>query len=186
MQAQDREVVAGHEVTELVEHAVVGQMVLGVPGRDLAAPQHRGRVLRLAGGPAQPRRGVAGAVEIADDDGQLAGALVGQPAGEPVDGRAGGLRERAAQHEVLGRIAGERHLREGHQVRAGAHRPSRPGAHQVRVRREIADGGVDLGKRDAQLGHESKPSDPGSPAAPTRKTMIAPSSAREGPIRTWP
>ncbi len=153
MQAQDRELVAGNEVAELVEHAVVGQVVLGVAGHDLAPPQHGGRVLRLAGGTAQAWRGIAGTVEIADDNGQFSGALVGQAPGKTIDGRAGGLRERATQDEVLGRIAGERHLRKRHQMRAGAQSLLRPGAHQVRICSEIADGGVDLGERDAQLGH---------------------------------
>ena len=47
--ADDGQRLAGHEVAELVEDAVVGQVVLGEGQRHLAAVQHGGGVLRGAG-----------------------------------------------------------------------------------------------------------------------------------------
>ena len=55
-QPEHRHRVAGHEVAELVEHAVVGQVVLGRGDRHLAAVQQRRGVLRGAGRQPDPRR----------------------------------------------------------------------------------------------------------------------------------
>ena len=75
-------VVAGHEVADLVEDAVVRQVVLGVPGDDRAAVQHGDGVLRRPFGAAEPAHRRFGPVEEADDDDEVAEAssasLVGQ------------------------------------------------------------------------------------------------------------
>jgi hypothetical protein len=55
VQPHDRQPVAAHEVAELVEDAVVRQVVLGVAADDPAAVQHGRRVLRLACRTAQRR-----------------------------------------------------------------------------------------------------------------------------------
>ncbi|HEX8582092.1 MAG TPA: nitrilase-related carbon-nitrogen hydrolase, partial [Acidimicrobiales bacterium] len=165
VQPHDRQLGAGHEVAGLVEDAVVGQVPLVIADDDLAAVQQRGRVARGAA----PRVGVAGPVvvgvgvvdrgraralgvrQVADDDGEVAQPAVGER-GRQVDERllAGG-REGLAQHQVLGRVAGEGHLGEDDEVGSRARRPRRPAAHQVRVAREVADAGVDLGHRHSEL-----------------------------------
>ena len=92
VQPDDRQLGARHEVPGLVEDAVVGQVPLVVAGDDLAAVEQGGGVARGAA----PRVGVPGPVvvrrrlvdrggpaalgvrEVADDDGDLAQAVVGQ------------------------------------------------------------------------------------------------------------
>ena len=91
----DHEPVAGHEVARLVEDAVVGQVVLEVGGRDLAAVQHGAGVARAAGG-----------VDVADDHRELAEPGLGQPAGQLVPGPDAGRPERLA--EAPGPPAGSR------------------------------------------------------------------------------
>lgn len=116
--AHDRHGVAGHEVAELVEDAVVRQVVLGVGQDDLAAVQHRSRVAGRAGRLAELRLRGLGPVEVADDHRKFPEALLGEPCGELAQGRAGRLHEGRAQGEVLDGIPGQRHLRERHQVRS--------------------------------------------------------------------
>ena len=62
-----------------------------------------------------------------------------------------GVREGLAQHEVLGGIAGQRHLREDDEVDAVPGGLRRPGAHQLGVAGEVTDAGVDLGQPHPQL-----------------------------------
>ena len=65
VQAHDRQPVAPDEVAELVEDAVVRQVVLGVARHHAAAVQHGGAVLRLAGGrPSTSRPGTADGVSL--------------------------------------------------------------------------------------------------------------------------
>ena len=155
VQPHDREPVATDEVAELVEDAVVRQVVLGVAGHDPAAVQHGGAVLRLAGGPAQRGRRRLGAAAVADHHRDVAGALVGQPGGQRLERVQAGLHEGRPQHQVLRRVAGQHHLREGDQVAALLDRLRRPRADDVGVARQVADGAVDLGESDPQLGHGS-------------------------------
>ncbi len=65
---------------------------------------------------------------------------------------AGGLHrradERGAEQEVLGRIAGDRELREDDEVGARGARLGDPRDDAVTVAVEVADGRVDLGQRD--------------------------------------
>ncbi len=142
--AQDRHAVAGHEVAELVEDAVVRQVVLGEVQDHLAAVQHRPRVLRSAGRLAVLRlRGLA-AVEIADDDRQLTEALVGQAGGETLQRRAGGLHEGRPEGQVLDGIPGQRHLRERHEMRSLLGGVPGPADDRLGVLGEVADARVDL------------------------------------------
>src|SRR5690606_4147834 len=101
--ADDGQPVAAHEDAVLVEHAVVGEVVLGRPHQDLAAVQPRRPVERRPGGLPRPDERGRAAVEVADDDGQVAEALVGEPAGEALQGAPGRLDEGRAQGEVLDR-----------------------------------------------------------------------------------
>ena len=89
--------------------------------------------------------------QVADHHGDLAQAVVGQPGGEVLDGVHAGVREGLAQHEVLGRIPGERHLGEHDEVDAVPGSLRRPGAHQVGVAGQITDAGVDLGETYPEL-----------------------------------
>lgn len=114
----DGQRVAGDEVAELVEDAVVGQVVLGEGQRDPAPVQHGGGVLRGARGAAVLRGGLGAAVEIADDHRQAAQPLLGQPRGQRPQRGAAGLHEGVAQCEVLDGVAGQRHLGERDEVRA--------------------------------------------------------------------
>ena len=89
--------------------------------------------------------------QVADDDGDLAQAVVGQLRREVDEGLLAGVREGLAQHEVLGRIAGQGHLGEHDEVDAVAGGLRRPLADQVGVAREVADAGVDLGQAHPEL-----------------------------------
>ncbi|MGX1121004.1 hypothetical protein RKD37_006367 [Streptomyces ambofaciens] len=140
----DGQGVAGHEVAELVEDAVVRQVVLGEAQRHLAAVQHGSRVLRGARGLAVPRLGRRRAVEVSDDHGDAAEALVRQPYREGAQGGTGGLDEGRPEGQVLHRISGQRHLRERHQVRSLPGRVPGPAQDRLGVSVDVADGGVDL------------------------------------------
>lgn len=88
--------------------------------------------------------GLLAAVEIADDDGYVAEALLGQPPGQLPQRRPARLDERAAQRQILDRIAGQHHFRERDQVRALLHGVPGPLEHRGGVAFQVADGGVDL------------------------------------------
>ncbi|CAM5410741.1 hypothetical protein SROCM77S_02675 [Streptomyces rochei] len=136
--------VAGHEVAELVEDAVVRQVVLGEAQGHLAAVQHGHRVLRGAGGLAVPRPGGRRAVQMSDDHRQPAEALVGEARGEGAQGGAGRLDEGRPQRQVLDGITGQDHLGERHQVRSLSGRVPGPAEDRLGVAVDVADGGVDL------------------------------------------
>ena len=153
MQAHDRQAVTAYEVAELVEHAVVRQVVLRVARDDASPVQDRRGVLRLAGRPADGRGGRLAAAAVADDDGELAGPLVGQPAGQVLERVEAGLHERVAQHQVLRRVPGEHHLGERDEVAALLGGVPGPAAHGVCVAREIAYRAVDLSQSDPELRH---------------------------------
>ncbi len=127
--------------------------MLGVTRDDLAAPEHRGGVLRFTGRASHTRRGLRGRIEVADDDGDLATPLLGQPAGQGHQRPLARGDEGPAQDEVLRRIAGQREFTEGDQMSAVGDGPFRPGTDQVGVTSEIPDGRVHLGEGDPQLGH---------------------------------
>ena len=89
--------------------------------------------------------------EVPDDDGDVAEPLLGERRGQ-LDQRAlAGVREGLPQHEVLGRVAGQRHLGEDDEVGAGLGRRRRPPGDQLGVAGEVTDAGVDLGQTHPQL-----------------------------------
>jgi hypothetical protein len=161
VEADDGQVGARREDPELVEDAVVGQVVLGVPGHHLAAVKDGGGVLRPAlrdehAGPLVrvALRGV-GPVEVSDDHGELTEAVGVQVVRELCQRRPAGLDETGAQREVLDGVPGEHHLGEGSDVRTGVVRRRRPLPDQGGIAGEVAERGVDLGQREAQLRHAS-------------------------------
>jgi hypothetical protein len=91
---------------------------------------------------------VAVALERAHHHGHAAG-VAGQVAGA-VDAA---LDERGLEEQVLGRVAGDDHLRERQQVDAQPPGALDPGADPRDVAVEVAYGGVDLGETDAQESH---------------------------------
>ena len=154
-ESYDLQRVAGNEVPVLVEDAVVGQVVLEVRRVHPTVAQHGERIAGTAAGGrlgADPRRTVG--VEVADDHGDVAQPVLGQVAGQRLHGRLRRGHERLTEDEVLDRIAGQHHLREGDQVGAGLGRLAGPAAHQSRVASEVAHGRVYLGEGEAQCGHD--------------------------------
>ena len=94
----------------------------------------------------------AGAVEVADHDGEVAEAFVGQT--RPATRRVpGGVDERGPQREVLDRVAGQPHLGEGDQVGAQVGGPAGQLEDLRGVAVEVTDHRVVLSEREAQLGH---------------------------------
>ena len=95
VQPHHGQVAARDEDPELVEDAVVRQVVLGVAGHRPAGEQQRRAVLRLTLGDADPRLvghvalGGVHPVEVADDDGELPETGVVQLDGEPLAGPSG-------------------------------------------------------------------------------------------------
>ena len=67
------------------------------------------------------------------------------------------------KQQVLGRVAGERQLGEGHQLGAEARARSRQ-AISSHVALEVADGGIDLGQRDPEAAH-------GDDSSPSRRSI---------------
>ena len=84
--ANDGEVVAGNEIAELVEHSIVGQVVLGVTGYRSPAVKYRRRVDRGASRYPQPIGHRLEVVEVADHDGNAAETLVSQPSSQRIEG----------------------------------------------------------------------------------------------------
>ncbi len=132
---------AGNERALLVEHAVVRQLHLVVPGHDLTVREEPGGVVDAGVGP----------VDEPGDDGASSRGLLG----EPFEGGEVVLDERGSQHEVLGRVAGERQFREHDHVGTGFGGSGRPSRHEVHVAVEVSDGRVDLAERDAHHRRQS-------------------------------
>ena len=88
-------------------------------------------------------------IDEADDGGDAAQRLLN----DALEGPQVIEDEAAAQQQVLGRVAGQRQLREGDEV--GAEVAGAVGVLDdlVGVALEVADGGVDLGQRDAKAFH---------------------------------
>ena len=151
------EVVAGDEEAELVEDAVVGQVVLGVAGDDPAPRAGPRRVLRQRLGRGRCRRSPAPgrSVEVADDDRQVAEAVGGEVARRAASERGLGTPRRRTSAgpgpRPGSRSAPSRGRRRGGRRLLGGLR--RPAADRRGVAGEVADGGVDLGQGEAQLRH---------------------------------
>ena len=141
--------VTRHEVAELVEDAVVGQMVLGEVQRDRAAVQYGAGVLRSAG-----RAGRTAARRSPNGRGsRRRRAAPRSPPRRAVRERAhggpGGLDEGRPQREVLDGITGQHHLGERDQMRSLLGGVPGPVHDRLGVRGEIADGRVDLIQSEA-------------------------------------
>ena len=120
--------------------------------RGLRRP-HGGGVLRTSTRTTETFVAPVGPVEVSDDHHEGAEALFLQRGGEPDQGVEAGLLERRSQREVLDGIAGEHHLRERRDASARASGLVTAGDDERDVAVEVADAGVDLGEREAQLGH---------------------------------
>ena len=88
----DRQLVAATEITELVEDAVVGQVVLGIACDYLTTEQECGRVAgQLVCGVVRPRNGHARdpvrPFEVADDDTKFAETNCGELGRQALDQR---------------------------------------------------------------------------------------------------
>ena len=116
---QHVEFVAGLEIAELVEHPVVGQVMLRVGTHHPTLVQDSGDVLWV---PGLGMVGFVGTVQVPDDGDKITKPRVEQPGGESSDRGPGRLDEAAAQSKILDRIAGEHHLGKQHQMRAGVDR----------------------------------------------------------------
>ena len=105
VQPEHGQVVTADEMPELVEDAVVRQVVLGLGEHDAAVVQHGERVLWRALRPAQPLgvRSVLLAVEITDDDGDVAQSFGGEPTGQPAQRPTGRVDETGGYLQVAGR-----------------------------------------------------------------------------------
>ena len=130
-------VVAGREVAGLVEHGVVGQQPLAVGADHLAAGAHRGCVVEVAVG-----------VDEADHGSAATSARRQLAEGDQVVGH-----EPRLQHQVFGRVAGDRQLGERDDVAPGRLGLVVRGADLGHVAVEVADRRVDLGQGDAQSSH---------------------------------
>ena len=131
---EDRALAAGTEVALLVEHAVVRQVDLVVHPAEVAVAGHEGRVVDVD-------------VEVHEpaDHGDPPGSRnqpISLPQVVPNEGRL--------QKQVLGRVPGDRQLREDDQVGPLPPGTLDPLEHAVGVAVEIADGGVELCQRDPQ------------------------------------
>ena len=160
MHADDRDRTAGHEVAELVEDPVVRQVMLGITSDHLALVDHRGGVLRLTGRPTEPRHRVGARIEEADHDRHVAETRRCEISGQPFERPLRRGHEGAAQHQVLRRIAGQRHLRQENKVRTRLAGCSDLLDHTRGVARQIADRDVDLRKSHPQPRHTSRLGEP--------------------------
>jgi hypothetical protein len=125
---------AGDEVAAFVEHPVIGQVVLELPGHYLAAVHDYDRVAGTLGV----------AIQVSHDGGQLAATVGSKQRGQSIHSfhRRGG--ERLAHRQVLHRIPGQCHFAEHHDVcTGGAGLPARYSDHRG-VARKITHAGVHL------------------------------------------
>ena len=122
------------EVALLIEHAVVGKLVLRVAGGDRPVSKERGGVVQPGLGP----------VDEPDDHIAPGGGLLR----EPLQGRQVVLDEFGTQDQILGRIPGDRELREEHDVGTPVRGARRPVGHARHVPVEVTDGGVQLAECD--------------------------------------
>ena len=134
---EDGRLGAGLEVTVLVEHAVVRQVLLVIDAGPAAVVQDRGRV-----------EDVVALVDEAHHGGEAAGGAgdLGQRAQVRLD-------ERRLEEQVLGRVAGDRQLGKGHQAAAERARLLETGADLGDVALEVSDRRVDLGEGDPEAAH---------------------------------
>ena len=160
------------EVALLVEDRVVRQQVLAVDALHLPVGAHRGRVGE-----------VAARLGEADDRGDPPGARR-----ELLERLAAAGDERRPQQQVLGRVAGDRQLRERDEVAAGRVGPlvgvedARRRCRRGRRRRGRA-GRRRGGTGAPRPGYATLPACPAGPRCARPPTSPAPSSARRTPHR---
>jgi len=147
--AQHEQFVPGNEDAVFVEHRVVGQMVLRVPGHDTPVLHHARHILgdggrRVAG--AQFARRVR-SVRVPDDHRKRAETLVGQTRRERDRRRTGGAQEAGTGRQVLDRVPGQRHLTDREQIGSGGGSGTRGNQDLLGVAGEVSDRGVCLGQR---------------------------------------
>ena len=127
----------------------------GAPRRGLASDGRSSASVGALSAWSVDRGGAAalGVRQVADDDGELAQPLPRRASRGQVDHRLlAGPGERLAQHEVLGRVAGQGHLGEDHQVRAGVGgRRATTGSPARLLPGQVTDARVDLGEGHPQL-----------------------------------
>ena len=131
-------VVAGREVAGLVEHGVVREQPLAVraerPRRSRTPRRRCSRSRSASTNPTTAAHAPGAGGELAER-----GPVVGD--------------EPRLQHEVLGRVAGDRQLGEGDDVAARGLGPVVRVDQLGQVAVEVADGRVELGQRDSEHGH---------------------------------
>ena len=149
-----RQRAAGHEVAELVEYAVVGQVMLCGGDRHLAAVQHGGRVQRRARRHANSRLLASAAVQVTGDDRDAVQSLPGELPGEVMQRANRSIHERPAQRQVLDWIAGQHHFGEDDDPGALLGGPHRPFEHLIAIARQVPYGGVDLSEPYPKLRHQ--------------------------------
>ncbi len=140
----DARLLAGCKDPSLVEDAVIGQVVLGVPGDDVAVLNDDGLV---DGAPVGSR------TERPKDDGHLAHAVLGEARRDLGDRALGGALKRLAQGEVLDGVTRDDHLGKCDDVRPLCVGGAAVLQDDARVAGEIPDARVDLSEREAERGH---------------------------------
>ena len=130
--------IARLEIALFVEDAVIGQPLLAVGVLDGAIADHCRAVVHAG----------VGGLGKTDDDGDAVDL-----SRQPLQGVFHGGQKIPAQNQILGRIAGQRQLREHHRVRAQpvARLPRRL-QHPARIAGHVADEKIQLGNGDAK-GH---------------------------------
>jgi hypothetical protein len=122
--------IAGDEVTSFVEHPVVGEPVLVIPGLHPAiAEQARGIV--------EP---AFASVHEAGQD----GAVSRRPSGQLLQRLQIVVYERLSEHQILGRVSSDGELGEADEVGSGRSRVSSPRGHLLDVAGEVAEHTIDL------------------------------------------
>ena len=134
---EHRVALRGHEVAVLVEHAVVGQVVLAVGAHPAAVVEHRRGVVE-----------VDVPVHRADHDRQPGG--VRQQLVRALD-RA--LDERGLEEQVLRRVPGDHHLGQGEHLDPETARALDRGHDALEIPLEVPDRGIELGEADPQFAH---------------------------------
>ena len=129
-----RAALAGLEVAQLVEDAVVGQVQLAVARLELAVGEDRGGVVD-----------VLGALGIAHD-----GDDPGRVGGDPLQGGACVGEEVLLEQQILRRVAGQCELGEDDELGAGVVGEGDAGGDLALVAGDVAHDGVHLDEGDAQ------------------------------------
>ena len=130
----------GGEVALLVEDAVVGKLLLVIDAADLARGAHRGGVVQ---------------VELLVDEADHGDAALGGRGHLGQGGQVVG-HEPGLQQQVLGRVAGDRQLREDGHVGAGLLGDAEGRDDPLGVAAQVADDRIELAERHAQAGHHSR------------------------------